>query len=123
MHAQREEITVTHDVAGQRFRAGSGAEAAVLEYRLAPGRIEFLHTYVPEVLRGRGMAQQLAHAGLEHARAEGLVIEAVCPFVQAYLRKHHEYLEPAASALDRTAMERWESEGGQPPGERRRPRA
>ena len=85
------EVRVVHDADAQRFRAGEGEGAAVLQYRLTPGRITFLHTLVPEVLRGQGIAQKLAHAGLEHARAEGLRVVPICPFVQSYVKKHPEY--------------------------------
>jgi predicted GNAT family acetyltransferase len=83
--------TVMHDAAAQQFRVGVGDAAAVLQYRSAPGRITFLHTLVPEALRGQGIAQKLAHAGLEHAKSEGLGVVPVCPFVQSYIKKHPEY--------------------------------
>jgi predicted GNAT family acetyltransferase len=84
-------ITVTHDPVLHQFRVGTGEDMAVLQYRSTPGRITFLHTVVPEAFRGQGIAQKLAHAGLEHAKAEGLVVVPLCPFVQSYLRKHPEY--------------------------------
>ena len=85
------EIEIVHDTAAQRFRVGEGDDAAVLKYELASGRITFMHTLVPEAWRGRGIAQRLAHAGLEHARAQGLRVVPICPFVQSYLKKHPEY--------------------------------
>jgi predicted GNAT family acetyltransferase len=85
------EIRVVHDAAAQQFRVGEGADAAVLQYRRSDARITFLHTLVPEAWRGRGIAQKLAHAGLEHAKAEGLGVVPICPFVQSWLKKHPEY--------------------------------
>jgi predicted GNAT family acetyltransferase len=69
----------------------AGEQVAVLQYRLTPGRITFLHTDVPEALRGQGIAHKLAHAGLEHAKAEALGVVPLCPFVRSYLTKHPEY--------------------------------
>lgn len=80
-----------HDPVAQQFRAGTGAETAVLQYRSAPGQITFLHTDVPKALRGKGVGQRLAHAGLEHAKAEGLRVVVICPFVRSYVEKHPEY--------------------------------
>lgn len=80
-----------HDPATQQFRVGAGAEAAVLQYRRSSGQITFLHTEVPKAWRGQGIAQRLAHAGLEHAKAEGLRVVPICPFVQSYLKRHPEY--------------------------------
>lgn len=91
MSGPRDEVTVIHDPAAQQFRAGAGAETAVLHYRSTPGRITFLHTEVPEALRGQGIGQRLAHAGLEHAKAEGLRVKLICPFVRSYVEKHREY--------------------------------
>lgn len=91
MSSSGNEVTVIHDPAAQQFRAGAGAEAAVLQYRSTPGRITFLHTDVPEALRGQGIGQRLAHAGLEHAKAEGLRVVLICPFVRSYVEKHPEY--------------------------------
>ena len=61
---------------------------AVLTYERTPMALVLVHTDVPEALRGRHIADALAKAGIELARAEGLQIVAVCPFVRAYLRKH-----------------------------------
>jgi predicted GNAT family acetyltransferase len=85
------ENEVAHDTAAQQFRVGKGEDAAVLQYRLTPGRITFPHTLVPEAFRGQGIAQKLARAGLEHAKAEGLGVVPICPFVQSYVKKHPEY--------------------------------
>ena len=85
------QIAIVHDTGEQQFRVGEGKDAAVLQYRLTPGRISFMHTLVPEAFRGQGIAQRLAHAGLEHAKAEGLRVVPICPFVQSYLKKHPEY--------------------------------
>jgi predicted GNAT family acetyltransferase len=91
MSDARAETRVVHAAGAQQFRVGEGEDAAVLQYRLTPGRITFLHTRVPEALRGQGVAQELAHAGLEHAKAMTLRVVPICPFVQSYLEKHPEY--------------------------------
>ena len=85
------EIEIVHDTVSQQFRVGDGEDAAVLQYRRTGSRITFLHTLVPEARRGQGIAQKLAHAGFEHAKAEGLAVVPICPFVQSYLKKHPEY--------------------------------
>jgi predicted GNAT family acetyltransferase len=64
---------------------------AVLEYRRAPGQLVFVHTEVPEAFQHHGLADALAHAGLEYARQEHLAVDARCPFVAAYISRHPEY--------------------------------
>ena len=85
------DIIVEHDPVAHQFYAVLNGARAVLEYRRAPGRIFFAHTEVPEAYRHHGVADALAHAGLEYARAKHLAVTAICPFVSSYIRRHPEY--------------------------------
>ena len=83
---------VEHNTAQQRFRVTLEGQDAFLAYRLAGKEIDLYHTYVPEVFRGRGIAEQLVTAAFEHAKAEGLTVIPSCPYVSsAYLKRHAEY--------------------------------
>jgi len=84
-------VVVTHNPAAGQFEARVNGHVAVLQYRRSLERIVFTHTEVPEAARGHGVADHLAHAGLEFARAEHLSVVPICPFVAAYLRRHPEY--------------------------------
>ena len=53
--------------------------------------LTILHTEVPEALNGRGIGSALVRGELELARAQGLKVVPVCPFVKAWLGKHPEY--------------------------------
>ena len=82
------ELVVRDHPEASRFEAVIGGQVAFLQYERRPDAFVFLHTEVPESLRGRGIASLLAKAGLQSARAEGLPIVVRCPFVRAYVRKH-----------------------------------
>ena len=84
-------IDVQHDRVAQQFYVALDGQKAVLQYRTAPGRMIFVHTEVPEAYQHHGIADQLAHAGLEYARAHDLKVECYCPYVAAYLHRHPEY--------------------------------
>jgi predicted GNAT family acetyltransferase len=86
-----DDIIVEHDPAAHQFRARLNGMSAVLEYRRAPGKIYFVHTEVPAAFRHRGIADAMAHAGLEYARTAHLAVVALCPFVDSYIRRHPEY--------------------------------
>lgn len=59
---------------------------AVLDYTLlADNGVNFHRTFVPETLRGRGVAEILVGAALAWARDAGLRIEASCWYVQRFL--------------------------------------
>jgi predicted GNAT family acetyltransferase len=85
---------VTDNLAARRFELVIDGEMAVLNYERRGNALVFVHTEVPAVLRGRGVAEALVKAGLEAAQRQGLRIVPVCPFVRAFLRKHPEYLGP-----------------------------
>jgi uncharacterized protein len=89
--ANPDDIIVEHDAAAHQFHARLNGMRAVLEYRRAPGKIYFVHTEVPAAFRHRGIADAMAHAGLEYARTEHLAVVALCPFVASYIGRHPEY--------------------------------
>jgi predicted GNAT family acetyltransferase len=60
-------------------------------YRLEPGRITVLHTWVPEAIGGRGIAGELVKAAFDWARAEDLKVRPACSYSDAWMRKHPEY--------------------------------
>ena len=82
-----DELAIRDNRAANRFEMSVDGALAVLDYERKDGAMVFNHTEVPEQFRGRGYGEKLVEAGLEAARAEGLGIVAVCPFVRAYMRK------------------------------------
>jgi len=87
-----EELTVEHDAGAKRFRVAMQGYEAVLMYRTAGNDIDLYHTYVPEVFRGRGIAEKLCKAAFEHAKASGLTVIPSCSYISdAYLKRHKEY--------------------------------
>lgn len=88
------DITVAHNTNTNRFETDLDGYPAVVEYMLArPNTIVFTHTEVAPEIEGRGVAAQIARAGLEYAREQGLEVMPLCPFVATYIRRHPEYRE------------------------------
>lgn len=100
-------LPVINNEADERYEVSIEGALAVLEYKLRGKGIAMLHTEVPESLGGRGVGGQLARFALDDARRRGLLVTPLCPFVAAYIRRHHEYLdivaEPYREQLRRTA--------------------
>ncbi|CAN5570727.1 hypothetical protein BH10ACT1_BH10ACT1_37630 [soil metagenome] len=67
-----------------------GLPAGELDYRTIDGRRAPVHTGVRDRYEGQGLAGQLARRALDDARAEGLKIIPLCPYVASYLEKHPE---------------------------------
>lgn len=86
-----ESIAVRHNVAEHRFEAVVDGYTAVAEYALQDERMVFTHTFVPRELRGRGIAEKLVRAGLEHARVEKRRVVPACSYVAAFIERHSEF--------------------------------
>jgi len=87
------EHAVRHHSEESRFEVELDGQTAELTYRRVGDRIIFTHTGVPTELEGKGVGSALARAGLEYAKAEGLNVRPLCPFVAAYIARHPEYRE------------------------------
>jgi uncharacterized protein len=74
-----------------RFECDVDGKLSVVEYMASPGKIVFTHTEVPEALAGRGIAQKMVTAALDHARANHLRVVPLCKYVAAFIKKHPEY--------------------------------
>ena len=81
---------VEHQPDAHRFIVATETGEAELTYTLATGLIVFTHTGVPEAAEGQGIGKRLAEAGLAYARAEGLRVLPLCPFVKSYMHRHPE---------------------------------
>ena len=84
-------MQIHHNPAQSRFELGSGSDLAVCEYRREGAHWILSHTYVPEALRGGGVAGSLVKATLDHIRAEGGVVVPACSYVAAYIQRHPAY--------------------------------
>lgn len=80
------EIIVEHQQDKQRFVIPVNGHEAVLEYRLDGKNIDFNRTYVPDELRGKGLAERLVRHGLKWAKAQDYEIQASCWYVQKFLK-------------------------------------
>lgn len=86
-------ITVRENTALERFEISvDGSVAGFAQYRLRPGLIAFIHTEIEERFEGKGLASRLIVEALDSARTRNLAVLPFCPFVNAYIRDHPEYV-------------------------------
>ena len=86
------EITVVDHPDAERYEiAVDGERAGFVTYRLAPGVISFLHTEVNPAHERKGLGSRLVRDALDDARARGLTVRPVCPFVAWFVETHEEY--------------------------------
>ena len=89
---------IRDNVAAHRFEMIVDRHAAVATYAISGDTITFIHTVVPEALRGRGIARELVEFALASARERGLKVVPQCEVFDAYMRKHAETHDLLADA-------------------------
>jgi uncharacterized protein len=92
-------VTVQENPERNRYEAlvESGVVAGFSEYQKRDGRLVFTHTEVDDAFEGQGVGSALARGALDDARAQGLVVEPLCPFIKAYIDRHPEYQDLVAA--------------------------
>jgi hypothetical protein len=86
------EITVADHPDAERYEiAVDGERAGFVTYRLAPGVITFLHAEVDPAREREGVGSRLVRDALDDARARGLMVRPLCPFVAWFIETHAEY--------------------------------
>ncbi|BBA97814.1 hypothetical protein RVR_3743 [Actinacidiphila reveromycinica] len=86
------DLTVTDVPSAHRYEARTADSlAGFASYLRGDSVIAFVHTEVQDGYEGRGVGSALARAALDDARARGLGVLAICPFVDGWISKHPEY--------------------------------
>ena len=85
------ELKVTDNPGKHRFEAHIGDDLAYIEYAHFKGDIVLMHTFVPESLRGQGIAGRMIKLSLEYIRAERIPIIVYCPVISKFIENHPEY--------------------------------
>ena len=84
-------LEVVDNADRKRFGAYFGGElAGFVEYIPMPGKVIATHTEVARTFEGRGVGSRLVAGVLSHLRADGRLIQPLCPFVASYLHRHPE---------------------------------
>jgi predicted GNAT family acetyltransferase len=85
-------VEVADNLMENRYEARvNGALAGVCSYELTSDTLILLHTQVAERYEGRGVGSDIAQFALDDARARGLYVRPLCPFVRSWLKRHPEY--------------------------------
>ena len=78
---------------GRRFELHENGGLAIADYRQQDGRLIVPHVEAAHALRGTGAAGRLMEGLMDAARQRGLKIVPLCPYADAWMRRHPETSE------------------------------
>lgn len=85
---------IVHFPEKQRFELqNAGNEPAYVSYRLNGKKAVLDHTFVPDSLRGQGIAAIIVEAALDAAREAGWKVVPECSYIEVYIRRHPQYAD------------------------------
>ena len=91
-------MTVRDAPERSRYEIEHGGEVVgFADYRLDGNVLALPHGEVRPDLRGGSIGSQLVQETLDDARARGLTVRPLCPFVAAFVRRHPEYRDLLAA--------------------------
>ena len=53
--------------------------------------IDFIYTYAPPELRGKGLAEKIVRKGFNYAKENNLKVIPTCPYIMYFLSKNEEF--------------------------------
>lgn len=84
-----EHIQIQHNPDKLCFSTEVDGYNAVLEYCVVDAQtLDFNHTFVPDELRGKGVAAALAKAALAYAKEQHCKVIPSCSYIAVYLQRH-----------------------------------
>ncbi len=85
-------MSIEHNEEKQLFFSEIDGETAYLSYqKIDDETLDYVSTYVPDELRGHGLAGRLARTALDYADAHNYGVRPSCSFVAKFMDKHPEY--------------------------------
>ncbi len=83
-----QEITIHHDLEDKQFYVSIDGSRAYLAYMdLGRKTLDIYRTYVPNALRGKGLAAKLTAHALQFANEKGYEVIPSCSYVERYMQR------------------------------------
>ena len=85
------DIKIIHDQKNHTFKTSIDDECCLNYKMIDKNVINFYHTFVPEKLRGKGIAATLVEAGLRYAGNNNLRVIPDCSYVRLFIQRNDKY--------------------------------
>jgi predicted GNAT family acetyltransferase len=86
-----EELKIINNTERSRFEIALDGEFAILDYRFYKNNIAFMHTAVPERMKGKGIGSKLVLAAIDFAVQQNKKIMLYCSFAAKFVKAHPEF--------------------------------
>ncbi|MFD2145051.1 GNAT family N-acetyltransferase [Mucilaginibacter antarcticus] len=86
-----EDIALNNNTAIHNFEIFVDGHRAFIDYKIKEDKYYLVHTEVPPVLEGRGVAAALVEKTFKYLEANGFKMLPYCTYIQAYLKRHAEW--------------------------------
>jgi len=84
-------VAVKHDEEKHQFYIDTPDGKATLNYEREGEKLNFHHVFVPDALRGQGLAKQVVIAGFEYVEKNNLKAIPSCPYVSGFIARNPAY--------------------------------
>ncbi len=85
-------MEIKHDITNQRFYTMVEGREAYLQYLIVDKNVlNYYKTYVPNELRGKGIAGKIVEAALNYARENNLKIIPSCSYVDIFIERNKNF--------------------------------
>lgn len=85
------QLVLVKNEAAKQFEMEVDGQTAVIVYDEQDFTISLLHTEVPEVLEGKGVATAIIEKTLAYIETHHLKLVPLCPLVVIYIKRHPEW--------------------------------
>ena len=83
---------VIHNKENKKFYCMIDGLESLMEYENSENNtLVFYHTYVPPLLRGKGIAEVLVKNAADFALNNGFKVNPTCSYTQSFFTRHKEY--------------------------------
>ncbi|MFA5797035.1 MAG: GNAT family N-acetyltransferase [Candidatus Woesearchaeota archaeon] len=83
-------VKIVHDKKNHKFYCTMDEQKCFVKYVIHPGALEFTHTFVPEALRGKGIARMIYDEISQYLKKHKLKAIPTCSYAEKYFREHRE---------------------------------
>lgn len=85
-------MKIINDKQNSMFVTEMEGKEAYLRYAMrGEDVIDFIYTYTPPELRGKGLAEKIVREGFLYAKENKLKVIPTCPYINFFLSKNEEF--------------------------------